>query len=358
MEFGSISVQKQKNMKDSRILLRGILPQAEAADLSALRQFLLSDPSRPLVATGSGGAETVADFAALLYGARCGMATAVSPYTMNSFSDKALKTSKVLLVSKGGHNNDIVFAAKRALRVNPGHSASFTLHPGDRNEVAKLFSKADSSLSFDIPSLKVHDGFISTQTPVMYFSLLCRVFDPDCDLSKYQTVPEESYHLERNDGTSLSIEDFKGTRSFVILHGSWGRPVAANLEGKLVESGLAPASVYDYRNHCHGRFIFTSNHLEDSAVVMLVSPREKDIVRRTREFLPPSAKLVIIETAEDAPVASLDLLLRSSDFFFDLCGVTGTNYDSPKNPGKIDKRKPMWIPFMAEMKRNGPLTIG
>lgn len=55
--------------------------------------------------------------------------------------------------------------------------------------------------------------------------------------------------------------------------------------------------------------------------------------------------------------ASLDLLIRSSAFYFDLCGVTGTNWASPKNPGKIDKRQPMWVPFMAEMKRIGPLTI-
>ena len=91
---------------------------------------------------------------------------------------------------------------------------------------------------------------------------------------------------------------------------------------------------------------------------MFVSPREKDIAARTRKFLPASTKLVIIETDADAPEASLDLLIRSSAFFFDLCGVTGTNWASPKNPGKIDKRQPMWVPFMAEMKRIGPLTLG
>ena len=165
------------------------------------------------------------------------------------------------------------------------------------------------------------------------------------------------YRLERNDGTPLTAEDFKDVRSFVVLHGSWGRPVAANLEGKLVESGLCPSCVVDFRNYCHGRFIFTSAHLEDSAVVMFVSPREKDIAARTRKFLPASTKLVLIETEADAPEASLDLLIRSSDFFFDLCGVTGTNWESPKNPGKIDKRQPMWVPFMAEMKHTGPLTL-
>ena len=343
---------------ESILNLKSLLNQAMVADVTALRQFLTTDPGQPLVATGSGGAESVADFAALLYGARGGLATAVSPYTLNSYGDEALKTSKLLLVSKGGHNNDIVFAAKRGLAVNPARTASFTLSTGDWNVVRKLFLKSGSTLSFDIPGLSVHDAFISTQTPVTYFALLCRVFDPGVDLSKYQTAPDVPYRLERNDGTPLTSEDFEEVRSFVSLHGSWGRPVAKNLEGKLVESGLCPACVIDFRNYCHGRFIFTSAHLEDSAVVMFISPREKDIAARTRKFLPASTKLVLIETDTDAPDASLDLLIRSSAFFFDLCGVTGTNWASPKNPGKIDKRQPMWVPFMAEMKRIGPLTLG
>ena len=343
---------------ESILNLKALLSQAMEADVTALRQFLTTNPGQPLVATGSGGAGSVADFAALLYGARGGIATAVSPYTLNAYSDDALKTSKLLLVSKGGHNNDIVFAAKRGLAVNPEGTASFTLSTGDRNEVRKLFLKAGSTRSFDIPGLSVHDAFISTQTPVMYFALLCRAFDPSVDLSKYRTAPEVPYRLERNDGTPLTPADFQDIRSFIVLHGSWGRPVAANLEGKLVESGLCPACVVDFRNYCHGRFIFTSAHLEDSAVVMFVSPREKDIAARTRKFLPASTKLVLIETETDAPDASLDLLIRSSAFFFDLCGATDTNWESPKNPGKIDKRQPMWVPFMAEMKRIGPLTLG
>lgn len=344
-------------MKESPIDYGSLLAQAAQADIAPLRSFLLSDPSRPLVATGSGGAASVADFAALLYGARGGVASVVTPYTMNSYSDEALKSSKLLLVSKGGHNNDIVFAAKRGLSVNPSGTASFTLYTGDRNEVRKAFLKAGSALSFDIPGLKVHDGFVSTGTPVTYFALLSRVFDPGCDLSKYGHRPENPFLLERNDGTALSPDDFRDVRHYVILHGSWGRPVAENLEGKLFESGLCPASVCDYRNYCHGRFIFTSNHLEDSAIVMLVSPRERDIAERTRKFLPASTRLVIIETAEDAPEASLDLLIRSSEFFFSLSEAIGTDWESPKNSGRIDKRVPMWIPFMAEMRRNGPLGI-
>ena len=344
-------------MTDTQTTLQAVIGQALSANLDPIRNFLLSNPSEPLIATGSGGAETSGDFAALLYGARGGVATSVSPYTFNSFSDAALKTAKILLVSKGGHNNDIVFATKRALEVNPSGTAAINFSDSDRNEARKVFLKTGSDKCFVVPMKDVHDGFVSTGTSLSYFAILTRIFQPDVDLEKYRALPGTPFTLCLNNGAPLSPADFKPVRSFIILHGSWSRPVAGNLEGKLVECGLASAGVYDYRNYCHGRFIFTSNHLEDSAVVLLVSPREKDIVARTRAFLPPTTKLVIIETEHDAPEASFDLLIRATEFYHSLCTATGVNPESPKNPGRIDKRKPIWVPFMAALKKQGPLKL-
>lgn len=114
-----VYVENTKRMTDTTTTLQAVIDQPLAADLNPIKDFLFSNPSEPLIAIGSGGAETAGEFAALLYGARGGVATSVSPYTLNSFSDAALKTAKVLLISKGGHNNDIVFATRRALEVNP-----------------------------------------------------------------------------------------------------------------------------------------------------------------------------------------------------------------------------------------------
>ena len=344
-------------MTDTKTTLQAVIDQTLSADLTPIKNFLFSNPSQPLIATGSGGAETVGKFAALLYGARGGVATSVSPYTLNSYSDEALRTAKILLISKGGHNNDIVFATKRALDVNPSGTAAINFSDSDRNEARKIFLKAGSDKSFFIPMKNVQDGFVSTGTSLSYFAILTKLFQPGVDLQKYRTLPETPFTLCLNDGTPLTAADFKPVRSYIILHGSWGRPVAGNLEGKLVECGLATAGVYDYRNYCHGRFIFNSNHLEDSAVVLLVSPREKDIAERTRKFLPPTTKLIIVETVHDAPEASLDLLIKSTELFQALCSSCGVDPDSPMNPGRIDKRKPMWVPFMAALKKQGPLSL-
>ena len=344
-------------MIETTTILPAILKAAQEADLTAIRLFLTENPSEPLVATGSGGASSAADFAALLYGARGGIATAVSPYTFNSFSDEAIKTGKVLLVSKGGHNNDIYLAAKRIVTINPARSAVLSFSESDANKAREAFLKAGSDKSFTVKMPRTHEGFVSSGTAFSFFSILTRIFQPDVNLEEYITLPLDPFTLCFNDGTPLNPESFANVKNYILLNGSWGRPVANNLEGKLVETGIATGCICDYRNYCHGRFIFTSNHLIDSALVLFVSPREKDIVARTRKYLPATAKLVIIETKHDAPEASLDLLIRATKFFHAICPVYGMDPVSPKNPGRIDKRVPMWVPFMAELKKTGPLKI-
>lgn len=344
-------------MKNTSDTLAGILSQIRPANLESLRSFLFTAPDQPLVCTGSGGCESSGDLLALLYGARGGVATSVTPYTLNSLSDQALKTAKIVLLSKGGHNNDIVAAARRCLEVNAAGTALVCFSDSDRNEALKLFRKAGSPNAFVFPDHGTHDGFVSVGTSLAFFALLTLVFQDGAGLETYTEPSENPFTLCLNDGTPLAPESLRGVSNYTLLHGSWGRPVAWNLESKMVESGLASAGVYDYRNYCHGRFIWTSNHLADSAVVLLVSPREKDIAERTRKFLPASTKLVLIETPSNAPESALDLLVRATEFFHAACTACGVDCVSPSNPGRIDKRVPMWVPFISEVKRNGPLRV-
>ena len=149
-------------------MLPKVMEQAAAANVDPIRNFLFRNPGEPLIATGSGGTETVGDFAALLYGARGGVATSVSPYTLNSFCDEALRTSKVLLISKGGHNNDIIFATDRAMKVNPQKTAAINFNGGELNVARKSFVKAGSDKCFVVPMRGVSDGFVSSGTTVAY----------------------------------------------------------------------------------------------------------------------------------------------------------------------------------------------
>lgn len=332
-----------------------ILSQAETFNTDSLRNFLIANPEKPLIAVGSGGMVGVAQFVSLLCGARQALGRAMTPLEMNSLSDETLSRVKILFLSKGGHNNDIEYAAKRCLSVNPANSACMCLSSGEKNKLRPLFEKAGASERDFLFDSDVHDGFVSEGSPLMYFAIIAKAFGVLGQLGR--EGDKAGIRLQTKGGKVLSADEFKAVRHFTVLSAGWGSPVAELLEGKFVESGWATADVSDYRNYCHGRFIFTSNHLSDSSVVMMISPREKALSERILSFLPEDTKLVLIETALDSPAAPLDLLISTSLLFSQLCESVGVNPDSPKNPGKIDKRKPMWVPFTAELKKTGPLNL-
>ena len=335
--------------------ISNIIFQAEGHNIESLRSYLLDNPEKPLLAVGSGGMCGVAEFVSLMYSSRSGLARPLTPLQFNSVGDEVLKGSKILLLSAGGHNNDIEFAAKRALSVNPEGSACFSLHGGERNKLTPLFAKAGVPQRDFCFNSYVHDGFVSCGTPLMYFAILTRVFNPAFDIADLAESQDVSFRIESASGETLGLDSLAGVDHFTILNAGWGTPVAVLLEGKLVESGWASGQVTDFRNYCHGRFIFTSNHLGDSAVVMLVSPREKALSARIRSFLPKDTKVVVIETGLNGPEAGLDLAVKMTGFFEAAAGSAGVNPDSPKNPGRMDKRVPMWIPFVADLKKAGPL---
>ena len=59
---------------------RKYLEQAQQTDVEPLRQFLFTEPERPLITMGHGGSHSSAAYAALLYGTNCGLGRVMTPY--------------------------------------------------------------------------------------------------------------------------------------------------------------------------------------------------------------------------------------------------------------------------------------
>ena len=156
---------------------RKYIEQAEQADVESLRQFIFTDPERPLIAMGHGGSHPSAAYAALLYGTNCGLGRAVTPYQANSLSDETLKNSKLLLISKSLMNQDAVYIAQRMARTNPEHSCALTMTHDDNANMKRMLKSCPNGVinhPFDLP-----DGFISVNGTFAYFSLLSEI--PDCN---------------------------------------------------------------------------------------------------------------------------------------------------------------------------------
>ena len=326
-----------------------ILLWANNQDISGLKRFLEEEAEKPLICIGSGGSFSTCKFISLMYSTRKGLGTAVTPYSVYSISEEVLKNCKILLVSNSGHNKDITTIAKRCMQINPDWTANLTTADGTKNDLKKIIAQKNS---FNYES-GIKDGFISINSVTANYALALKALKGDFEID-YKNLEEAGNF------------DFRGIRHYIVLYGGWGEPAAIDFESKIVESGIATCAVSDYRNFCHGRFIFASNHCghekkvnipNDCAVIMIITPREAPFADRIRDILPERNKKMILETFAEGAEASLELMLQATELTGYIASQNGINPLSPPNHGPIDKLKPIQIPFISDLKKFGPLTI-
>ena len=328
---------------------RRYLEQAEKTDVSELRDFLMTEPERPMIATGQGGSIPPAEYAALLYSSNCSIGKAMSCYDTHSVSNTAMQNAKLLLVSKGGGNIDVKAFKKRAESINKQH----------------FHMLSTGKLGFEFP-----DGFISIPNVITNFALLYKAFTGDADIVSKLALsqkPEDNYTYRTvSSPDSKYAPALSEIRHFHVCYGSFGKPVAFNIESDMAEAGLVACMPTDYRNICHGRFLSISNFVKseehpqnDVALILLVTPREEEICKNLLKFMPPQTPIVVIRTDLTSPLASLDLLYKANRFIADLGEKhLGVNPNDPANYGKIQKEAPIHhVEFKEDFKRFLPLSL-
>ena len=333
-----------------------IIKFAEQADTGRFREWLLRDRIRPLICLGNGGKHTT--FPALLYQMMSSIGKSATPLEFATMSPEAISNSKDLILSKGGANPDIKYATKRAAKYNKNNTACFTFTDTDDNIMVKTFGLEQSFVFKN----DFYDGFISIRSKILTYALLYKAFSGDTSFAdKIRGIGQ--YKVEINKKGSLPR--WSNINHFNVLYGSYGEPVAHDIESTMVEGGIASVQLTDYRNFCHGRFIFGSNHCANKKVkttdvctILLISPREEKIAREIREkALPDNMPIVEIRTELDNPLATIQLLIDALTFVFNVAErCFDINPNSPKNYSAIDKRIPKnSIPFAQELSRLGEL---
>ena len=338
---------------ESLSMIPTALKWAGNQDMERLSKFFMEHPQQPLYCLGSGGSFSAMDYAALLYEANQGMAKALTPLSMSSISDKALAASKVFFTTTAGKGVDEKYMAKRAANVNPESTCAMVREAED-NDVVKTLKNAGSQwLAYEW--LTQPKSFIATIDAFCKFGLLYKAFTNDGDMLGKILVDKTPDHCftyaPRVEGEIPKLQDI---RNFIVLYNGWSRPVAVDFESKMVESGMASVQLCDYRNWCHGRFIFLSKHLSDSALVLFLTPREqqfaKDLIwgitwRDKKDVFPRNTPVVKVETALDSPLATIDLLIKMYVLFDEIAKAHDEEPCSPQNPCGIDKRFPKNTPF-------------
>ena len=328
-----------------------ILRFVENADVSKLHDFFFNEPQRPLIATGHGGKFSQAVYAALLYSTYQSLGKAVTCYSCNSLSDAVIKNSKILLVSRGMANIDIDYIAKRCLKLNPEFTCAMRVR-GDKEEAKykKTVEKLEKDACSFVYDITLRESFIGISSVFFYMALLYKAFCNDSNfVSKLELNkdPLANYTYTSANGIE-AVPSLDKISHFTVLYGSYGEPIAHNMESNIVEAGIASCMISDYKNYTHGRFMVEGNYIKsaehtqtDAAIICIVTPREANIYDELLEAMPMHLPVITIRTDLITPLATIDLLYKANRFVSYLGEhYFNTNPNLPNNFSQIDKRVP------------------
>lgn len=333
------------------------LQWAEKSDVGNLRDFLLKHAEKPLICVSSGGSGSAMSYCAMMYATNYGLGRHVSPLTFASFSDNTIRNSKVLLLTNDGNSTDVRYVINRVKSVGVKdfcliskynkHEANYAL--GIAKEITKHW------YLFNYPSVK---GFIATLSAISQFSLIYKAFTNDTDITS-RLIPRfdssDCYkYSSRVEG--YDVPSFNAIKNFIVLYGGYGEAVANDFESKMAECGVGSATVCDFRNFTHGRFIVYSANPKETAIILIRTPREKafteklfnaKVFRGNDDVFPKETPIVTIDSEFDEPLAAIDLLIKSSILFHDIAQSKGIEPNDPKQEKgyNIDKRVPKLTPF-------------
>lgn len=294
---------------------------AERQDVTKLSKFLFEeDKQTPLVCIGSGGSLSACHYAAMLYKQCNGvLAEAMTPLQLMYSGREILRSSKLLFLSASGKNKDILNAIKYGVKYNETGMMSLTLRKSNpTEELLEQYPKVQRWCE-DIPTEK--DGFLATNSLAATFTLLCNAAG-----FKFQ-VPSSNLQDLKPETCNLKLDSIQ---NFIVLYGATGEPVAWDIESKLTEAALGSALLSDYRNFGHGRHHWFDKKGENSCIIALVTPVERELAYKTIGCLPKNIPVLYIETELDTPAASIDMLIKAFHFVNELGVARGID---PGRPG-------------------------
>ena len=340
-----------------------VIEWAEKQDVERFSRFLVEQPNIPLYCFSSGGASSTLHYVALLYETNRGMAKALTGLAISSISNEALKTSKILIYSKSGNGVDTRNLVDRAIAINPKGVGGLSRDNGKDNYLIKTLKEVTTNwFQYKLPTLK--GGFISSTSNIAAMCLVYRAFTGDSDIAdklKVDVTPSNCFSYIDKMGNKIDLHHLSAKKHYIALYSGWGEPSARDFECKMVEGGIASVQLSDFRNFCHGRFIFVSNHLEDTVFVLFLTPREREFAQNLifngktfnskDDLFPQSTEIITLETEHDSPLATIDFIIKESVLVGEIGKVVNIDPYSPPNPYGIDKRVAIHEKYTEIMKQ-------
>jgi len=274
-----------------------------AAQIDALVRAIAASAAHPLVAVGSGGSLSVAQFAATLHQSTFGeIAKAMTPLEVSTFPLTNANTS-FLLVSAGGGNPDIMNAFKHVVGREPRRLIILTARSGTAlSQLAASYRYVDY-VEIEIPSGK--DGFLATNSLVAFCIAISRAYA----ISTKENLPADFSQLI---GGDRRIENWREIcrplwerDNLVVLFPPRLQAAALDIESKFTEAALGNVHIADYRHLAHGRHHWLAKRGASTGILAFVTPDTRQLAERTIRLMPPAIPVVSIDFPCDGVNSSL-----------------------------------------------------
>ena len=279
-------------------------------DVSKLFSFFKYNCNIPLLIIGSGGSFAVAKMFELCYQNYGGFAKAITPYELKNEA-KSLGNSKVLIVTAGGNNFDIVGAYSYVRLYEPFELCVICM--SKNSKIAEAINQNNDAILYEVNIPFGKDGYLAVNSSVAMFTIGKKVME------ELETNIKHAIDFEPHKEGFPSIEQMEIISNLIVLYGGWGTPAAYDFESKCSEAGLMSLQFVNYRNFAHGRHNWIDKKKDSTMIVALVTPDDKSICGKTLQKLPDYLLTVHFETKNTGSIAALELLIKVF-YFVDYLG--------------------------------------
>ena len=279
---------------------------ALSAPVEALSNAVRSASSHPLVAVGSGGSYTTAQFTAAVHRQyTSGFASAMTPLEA-VLTPQTLRQSSVLLLTAGGKNPDVLGAFRKLLAREPRRLLVLCARSG--SPLARLTARRPfvEFTEFEPPTGK--DGFLATNSLLASVVLLTRAYSTA--FSKTQALPGnipallgEDFGPRSNQELDRRCRPLWDRQTLVVLHGPTTQAAAIDLESKFSEAALGGVQLADYRNFAHGRHHCLAKRGDDTGILAIITEDDRELAEALLALLPAGIPIVRL-TAQGQRVAA------------------------------------------------------
>lgn len=272
--------------------------QALLTDVASLRAAVRRTGQGPAVFIGSGGSTVLAVLASYLH-EEVFRQPARACTTLEAMHLPPIQGRGAMMFSSSAKHPDAtaVLASYRRKRFDPAVLVTHRL----ADDVSDVAGADTDVVTLPLPARK--DGFLATGSVLQIATLLLRSYLPEPTLPPViKCAAEEPVRQE-----------------LIVLTPPSLTCVAADIETRFAEAGLASVQTADFRAFAHGRHTGFARRSPNTTILVLSEQSSIDLATATADKLPPDADVRLWNSDCAWPEAVINLLVRSMH----LAGASG-----------------------------------